>query len=79
MELSGSTDKQDIQVSGSGRYEAAGLRSEKVNAEISGSGEVVVTVSGELIVDISGSGTVTYSGDPAVDESISGSGKLIKK
>ena len=36
--------------------------SEKVNAEISGSGEVVVTVSGELKVDISGSGTVTYIG-----------------
>jgi len=40
---------------------------------------VVVTVSGELKVDISGSGTVTYSGDPTVDESISGSGRLIKK
>ena len=79
VELGGSADEQDIRVSGSGRYEAAGLTSEKVNAEISGSGRVVVTVSGELKVDISGSGTVTYSGDPTVDESISGSGRLIKK
>jgi hypothetical protein len=38
-----------------------------------------VAVSGELKVDISGSGTVTYSGDPNVQQSVSGSGKVIKK
>jgi len=38
VELGGSADEQDIRVSGSGRYEAAGLTSEKVSAEISGSG-----------------------------------------
>ena len=36
----------------------------QISAEVSGSGDVVVTVSGLLKVDISGSGSVTYSGEP---------------
>lgn len=79
INLSGTADKQDIQISGSGRYEAAELSSQEVTVEISGSGEVAVSVSRALKVDISGSGKVTYSGDPSVDQDISGSGKLIKK
>ena len=79
INISGSAEKQDIQLSGSGRYEAGELTSQDVTAEISGSGEVVVNVSRALKVDISGSGRVTYSGDPTVDQDISGSGKLIKK
>jgi hypothetical protein len=77
--LSGSADKQDIEMSGSGRYEAAELSSQEVTVEISGSGEVAVAASRVLKVDISGSGTVTYSGDPSVEQDVSGSGKLIKK
>jgi hypothetical protein len=79
INISGSAEKQDIQLSGSGRYEAGELTSQDVTAEISGSGEVVVSVSRTLKVDISGSGRVTYSGDPTLDQDISGSGKLIKK
>ena len=79
VNLSGSAVEQDIQVSGSGRYEAAELLSEKASVEISGSGEVAVAVSRELRIDISGSGTVTYSGDPSVQQSVSGSGKVVKK
>jgi putative autotransporter adhesin-like protein len=79
VNISGSAQKQDIQLSGSGRYEAGELTSQEVTAEISGSGEVVVSVSRALKVDISGSGRVTYSGDPSVEQDISGSGKLIKK
>jgi hypothetical protein len=79
INLGGSADKQDIEMSGSGRYEAAELSSQEVTVEISGSGEVAVAASRVLKVDISGSGTVTYSGDPSVEQDVSGSGKLIKK
>ena len=79
VNIGGSADQQDIEVSGSGEYDAAGLPSQTVSAEVSGSGDVVVTVSGLLKVDISGSGSVTYSGDPKVESSVSGSGKVIKK
>ena len=79
VNLSGSAVEQDIEVSGSGRYDAAELPSQKVTADISGSGQVAVAVSRELRIDISGSGTVTYSGNPSVQQDISGSGKVIKK
>ena len=79
VNLSGSAAEQDIEVSGSGRYEAAELPSEKVQADISGSGQVAVAVSRELKVDISGSGSLTYSGDPSVQQDVSGSGRVIKK
>jgi Putative auto-transporter adhesin, head GIN domain len=65
VDLNGSAVEQDIEVSGSGRHEAAELQSQQVTADISGSGQVAVAVSRELRVDISGSGTVTYSGDPS--------------
>jgi hypothetical protein len=79
VNLSGSAVEQDIEISGSGRYEAGELQSQQVAADISGSGQVAVAVSRELRVDVSGSGTVTYSGDPSVSQSVSGSGRVIKK
>ena len=39
VDLNGSAVEQDIQVSGSGRYEGAELPTEKVTADISGSGQ----------------------------------------
>lgn len=77
--VGGAAKTQTIKVSGSGRHDASRLTTERVNATVSGSGEVLVDVSGELTVDISGSGTVTYSGSPKVTESISGSGRVVKK
>lgn len=79
VDIRGSAVEQDIEVSGSGRYHGADVQSEKVTAEISGSGQIEVAVSRELTVDISGSGTLTCSGNPSVDQSISGSGRLIKR
>jgi hypothetical protein len=78
VRLSGSAERQQVDVSGLGRYEAARLESDVVTAAISGAGEVFVTARRELDIDISGSGTLTYSGDPRVRESISGTGKVVK-
>ncbi len=79
VNLAGSADQQELDVSGSGRYEAADLSSRSATIEISGSGRATVAVSDQLRVEISGSGTVTYSGDPTIDQSISGSGRLVKQ
>ena len=38
-----------------------------------------MVASNALDVKISGSGTLTYSGNPQVSQTVSGSGKLIKK
>jgi Putative auto-transporter adhesin, head GIN domain len=76
---SGAVNDQDVDISGSGRYQAEQMTSKAVKAQISGSGNASVLASDTLDVTISGSGALTYSGDPKVTQEISGSGKLIKK
>jgi Putative auto-transporter adhesin, head GIN domain len=75
----GTVNDQDLEISGSGRYEADQLTSKKVRADISGSGTASVLATDTLDVTISGSGTVSYSGNPQIMQNISGSGRLIKK
>jgi Putative auto-transporter adhesin, head GIN domain len=77
--VNGAASDQNLDISGSGRYQAEGLTSKTVKARISGSGNATVMATDVLDVQISGSGSVTYSGDPQVKQEISGSGKLIKK
>jgi hypothetical protein len=76
---SGTVNDQDVDISGSGRYQAEQLTSKSVKVQVSGSGNASVLATDLLDVKISGSGTVTYSGNPQVSQEISGSGKLIKK
>jgi putative autotransporter adhesin-like protein len=76
----GTADDQDLNISGSGRYQAEQLRSKSVKINMSGSGTASVHASDMLDVHMSGSGTLTYTGDPKrVTQDISGSAKLIKK
>jgi hypothetical protein len=77
--VNGAANDQNLEISGSGRYQAEGLTSKTVKANISGSGEASVLATDMLDVAISGSGSVTYSGNPQVKQEISGSGELIKK
>jgi len=53
--------------------------SQVANAELSGTGQMVLAVDRQLTVKISGAGTVSYSGDASVDKSITGIGQLIKR
>jgi hypothetical protein len=76
---SGTVNDQDVEITGSGRYQAEQLTSKTVRAQISGSGTASVLATDLLDVKISGSGTLTYSGNPQVTQEISGSGKLIRK
>jgi hypothetical protein len=79
VNLNGSVDTQRIRLSGSGRYDAADLTSQVAAAELSGTGDVILSVERELTVNISGAGTVSYAGDADVDKSISGVGRLVKR
>lgn len=73
-------DDQDLNISGSGRYQAEQLRSKSVKIDMSGSGMASVNASEVLDIHMSGSGTLAYTGDPKqVTQDISGSAKLIKK
>lgn len=70
----GKVDMQKVGISGSGVYRAADLESTQTEVHISGSGSARVWASERLDARVSGSGKVYYAGDPAVKESISGSG-----
>ncbi len=76
--MSGTVDRQEVDISGSGTYSAADLASKECRVGISGSGSCTVKVSSRLNVSISGSGNVAYIGNPSVSQSISGSGTVRK-
>ncbi|MDF2191118.1 head GIN domain-containing protein [Paraflavitalea sp. CAU 1676] len=75
---SGVAKTGNFEVSGSGNMEMLGVGFEKVEAHISGSGNIKATVSQELKAHISGSGSVYYKGSPVVESHVSGSGSVKK-
>lgn len=75
---SGWATTHSVEISGSGTLKATELESDYTTARISGSGDAKVNVSKMLEVRISGSGSVYYLGMPRINQSISGSGKLIR-
>jgi hypothetical protein len=76
-DLTGEVQRQDIEVSGSGRYEAPDLVSRSARAIVTGSGGGVLRVSGELQATIEGSGSIYYLGNPEVKSEIRGSGAVL--
>ncbi len=78
MTLTGETKDQRVQISGVGDYKAADLKSENSVVRIAGSGDVSVFAASTLDIHIAGVGSVFYKGDPAIKQSISGSGEVKK-
>ncbi|MGO4597906.1 head GIN domain-containing protein [Terrabacter sp. 2RAF25] len=74
--VDGSADRQDVDISGSGDYNAAQLASKEATVTISGSGSADLAASSALDVTITGSGSLTYSGNPKVTQSVTGSGSI---
>ena len=72
----GQTDKLDIEVSGSGNFDAPLITATDVKVEINGSSKAVVNATGTLSAEINGSGQVRYYGSPKIDSDISGSGTV---
>ena len=79
LRLSGSVKSQDIQLSGSGLYDAHALQSENVVISISGTAEARVYVTQSLDVHIRGMGKVEYRGEPHVHQQIFGMGGIVRK
>lgn len=77
--IGGTAEAQEIIIAGSGKYRAAELASKTATATMSGNGDAEVMVADQLQVTIIGSGSLTYHGNPTVDQSIIGSGKVIRK
>lgn len=74
--LMGSTDSQQINVSGSGKYNADSLDSKTVTASTAGNGDITVKVSETLDATVNGSGSIFYTGSPQVTQKDNGSGEV---
>lgn len=80
MELEGTATNLQFTISGSGDLRGRYFTAEKVDANISGSGDAFITVTEELTANLSGSGDLEYWGNPPVVNSIvTGSGDLIPR
>ena len=77
--LKGMANEHSIVSSGSGNVKAYDLSTERTDVKSTGSGYCEIDVSAELDVIMSGSGNIYYTGNPVVTQSITGSGRLIKK
>jgi len=79
LKLKGTTREFKCKVTGSGDVFAYDLKAVKVDASITGSGDVEVTVENELDAKISGSGDIKYRGNPDKQNfKTSGSGTVSK-
>jgi len=78
-DVAGKVQRQRVDLSGAGSFQASKLASDEAVIEVSGAGKAVVNAASSLEVDISGAGAVEYLGDPKVKQSISGIGKVRRR
>ena len=78
-DVAGRVQRQRVDLSGAGSFQASKLASDEAVIEVSGAGKAVVNAANSLVVDISGAGAVEYLGDPKVKQSISGIGRVRRR
>ncbi len=66
--LNGSCDKLEVDISGTGKYLLAGLKSHRADVEADGAATVSLYVSESLKVDANGASEIGYTGNPAETE-----------
>lgn len=79
IRLSGSAGTFQVKVSGSGNVHAYELEARDVDALVSGSANIEITVTEAIRARVSGSGDINYRGNPQkIDTKTSGSGDVTK-
>ena len=78
LQLEGKTEDFELDVSGACNVSAGALLCTNADLEVSGAGNVSISVSDSLTVELSGVGAVEYYGSPEVDKRISGAGTVQK-
>ena len=77
VHASGSADRLDVALAGTGDAELRGLTAKAVRVTVTGSGHVVVTATRRLDAAVPGTGSIGYAGDPPhVTTSITGTGAI---
>ena len=79
MILNGFADYLRIGINGSGNMRTFGLNGRNADVNITGSGDVELSVSNELNATIIGSGDIYYRGNPRLFLNITGSGRVIRR
>jgi len=75
--LEGLSERLDARISGNGRVAAFDLTTDFTAADISGDGELLITVHELLDANINGSGALFFKGFPFIDADVSADGILI--
>ncbi|MEM9990321.1 MAG: head GIN domain-containing protein [Bacteroidota bacterium] len=78
MTLEGVAENIDVKIKGSGDVKGFDLSTTRADVEIRGSGDVELMVSDFIRVEIDGSGSVFFRGDAELDETINGSGEVVR-
>ena len=76
IELAGIIVNQELDLKGTGAYDAPDLESQTANLQVTGTGSAVLWVLDSLDVEISGISKVSYFGSPTVTQNITGTGSL---
>jgi hypothetical protein len=80
INLEGVSEQLTCSIAGSGSIKAYGLKTNKVDANVAGSGSVKTTVKTKIKAKLVGSGSVYYKGKPKnVDSKSVGSGSLVDR
>ena len=79
LEVGGVAESSELSLSGSGDVHAQNLKSKKVDASITGSGNIDCQAETTMDASVTGSGDIHYTGDPSVKSRITGSGSVEKK
>lgn len=74
--LAGQVDSQEVELSGTGQYNASRLQSQDAAVDLSGSGSASVWVGKSLTANLRGTGSVYYYGAPQIEKTITGTGGL---
>ena len=74
--LSGEVERQVLDLSNPGRYQARSLNSESVEATVVGGGLILLQVDDLLDVRLAGAARLRYVGSPFVSQMVSGAGSV---
>ena len=77
--IEGSATSHNSNIRGSGNLHGFNFNTVETAVVIYGSGNANVKVRDRLFADIFGSGNITYDGTPAIDQHITGSGRVFKR
>jgi hypothetical protein len=79
IKISGSADQANIEMSGASDFKGYDFKVDFCKADISGAGDMQITVNKELYAEASGASSIRYKGEPVVKRSSSSGAASIKK